>query len=225
MGEFSKAEVDRLGERLRAGAHAEGDLRMLDEYRGSFRGAYESVLEAIRRRSEAPTGRIAKSTHSIVEKLQREKMRLSRMQDIAGCRVVVVDVLAQDRLVTALQGDFVGARIRDRREKPSHGYRAVHLIVEVCGKLVEIQVRSELQHLWAELSEKSADVLDPAIKYGGGSESWRTFLNQASAVVAAHEELERMRPDREELEVLRGGIARLLSHEILSLDKQKESGR
>jgi ppGpp synthetase/RelA/SpoT-type nucleotidyltranferase len=35
----------------------------------------------------------------------------------------------------------------DRREKPSHGYRAVHVIVECGGRMVEIQVRTELQHL------------------------------------------------------------------------------
>ena len=36
------------------------------------------------------------------------------------------------------------------------------------GKPVEIQIRTLLQHSWAELSEKIADIVDPAIKYGVG---------------------------------------------------------
>ena len=56
---------------------------------------------------------------------------------------------------------------------------------------IEIQVRSSLQHLWAEVSEKSSDVLDPTIKYGGGIESWRNFLSRSSESVAAYEEFEK----------------------------------
>ena len=79
----------------------------------------------------------------------------------------------------------------DRRNKPSHGYRAVHVIVEVSGKPIEIQVRSSLQHLWAELSEKCSDVLDSAIKYGGGPDEWQILLTGSSKMVADQEELEK----------------------------------
>jgi len=80
----------------------------------------------------------------------------------------------------------------DRREKPSHGYRAVHLIAEVANKPVEIQIRTSLQQLWAALSEKASDVLDPAIKYGHGPEIWQGILLKTSKVVASHEGLERL---------------------------------
>ncbi len=188
MAELSKSQVDRLGERLREGSHTESDLRMLDEFRASFAGPYESVLQTIRNRSQLPTGRIAKSTISIVEKLRRIKnLRLSRMQDIAGCRVVVANILEQDQLVAALRNDFPVASVVDRRDKPSHGYRAIHFIAKVSGKHVEVQVRSSLQHLWAEFSEKASDVLDPNIKYGGGPEYWRNILVSASELVKAEE--------------------------------------
>ena len=64
------------------------------------------------------------------------------------------------------------------------------MVVEIFEKPVEIQIRTSLQHLWAEVSEKSSDVLDPTIKYGGGSKSWRNFLTESSASVAAYEEFE-----------------------------------
>jgi ppGpp synthetase/RelA/SpoT-type nucleotidyltranferase len=182
----SKTQIDRLGGRLKQGPHTESDLRLLDEYRRSFGEACEAVVRTIRELGEAPTARLAKSTLSIVEKLRRESIRLSQMQDIAGCRVVVADIMQQDELVASLRTAFPAAAVIDRRDNPSYGYRAVHVIAEVSEKPVEIQVRSSLQHLWAELSEKSSDVLDPAIKYGGGPEEWRTFLIERSEAVAAY---------------------------------------
>jgi len=79
----------------------------------------------------------------------------------------------------------------DRRVIPSHSYRADHIIVEVSGRLVEIQVRTTLQNLWADLSERLADRFDPAIKYGGGPEELRLILEGTSKAVEGVEELER----------------------------------
>jgi hypothetical protein len=188
---FSKTQIDRLGDRLKGGPHTESDLRLLDDYRRSFGEAYEAVVLAIRQRGELPTGRPTKSAHSIVEKLHRESIRLSQMQDIAGCRVIVVNVVQQDEFVASLRTAFPEASVIDRRDKPSYGYRAVHIITEIAGKPIEIQVRSSLQHLWAEVSEKSSDVLDPTIKHGGGPDWWRRSLTDLSEWVAAYEKLEK----------------------------------
>jgi putative GTP pyrophosphokinase len=188
----SKTQIDRLGDRLKGGPHTESDLRLLDDYRQSFREAYEVVVRTIRQRGGFPTGRLAKSTVSKVEKLRRESIRLSQMQDIAGCRVVVRNIMEQEQVVASLGTDFPGAAVIDRRHNPSFGYRAVHIIAELSGKPIEIQVRSSLQHLWAEVSEKSSDVLDPTIKYGGGSESWRNLLTSVSKSVASYEKFEKL---------------------------------
>jgi ppGpp synthetase/RelA/SpoT-type nucleotidyltranferase len=187
---FSKTQIDRLGDRLKGGSHTESDLRLLDDYRRSFGEAYEAVLRTIRQHGKLPTGRLSKSTFSIVEKLRRESIRLSQMQDIAGCRVVVASVVEQEQFIASLRTVFPGASVIDRRDKPSYGYRAVHIIAEISGKPVEIQVRTALQHLWAEVSEKFSDVLDPAIKYGGGSDEWRSLLTSSSKAVASYERLE-----------------------------------
>jgi putative GTP pyrophosphokinase len=191
---ISKTQIDRLGERLKKEAHTDDDLRLLDEYRRSFGEAYESVIRTLQQRGASPTGRLAKSTLSIAEKLRRESIRLTQIQDIAGCRVVVGNIIEQDEFVKSLIADFPNASVVDRRESPSHGYRAVHLIVEVEGKSVEIQVRTSLQHHWAELSEKSSDVIDPAIKYGGGPEPWPSTLLSCSQIAASIEESEASYP-------------------------------
>jgi ppGpp synthetase/RelA/SpoT-type nucleotidyltranferase len=113
------------------------------------------------------------------------------MQDIAGCRLIVLDVANQEHVVEALSGLFDDVTIVDRRERPSYGYRAVHLIVTSHGKVIEIQVRTALQHLWAEVSEKFSDVVDPAIKYGGGEEQFRDLLARTSNLVASVESHEK----------------------------------
>jgi ppGpp synthetase/RelA/SpoT-type nucleotidyltranferase len=191
METLSKTKIDRLGDRLRKGSLTDDDLRLLDEYRRSFAAAYNVVATAIR--SELglePTGRPAKSTTSITEKLQRESIRLTQMQDVAGCRLVVTNRAEQDRVVTALTGLFTHSTVVDRRENPSHGYRAVHVIVVVDQRAVEVQVRTVLQQGWAEISEKGADLADPAIKYGGGDAEAQRLLSGAADKIASFEERE-----------------------------------
>ncbi|MGH7871218.1 MAG: hypothetical protein ACREQO_03245 [Candidatus Binatia bacterium] len=229
MGTLSKTQIDGLGERLKKGFPSEADLRMLDEYRRSFSPAYESVIGTIRDKLQMePTGRPAKSTSSIAEKLRRESIRLSQIQDIAGCRVVVTDIIAQDQTVATLRKTFPRTKTVDRRPKSSHGYRAVHMIVEIEGKDVEVQLRSYLQHLWAELSERLSDVVDSSIKYGGGDNNTRTLLAEGSAQVEDLENLEvglespstrlgALKPN--ETENLRGRIKRLENNLAANLRK------
>src|SRR5436305_8914591 len=128
---------------------------MLDEYRSSFSPAYEYVVGLIHNQlGLTPTGRQIKTTESIVAQLRRQKIRLSRMQDIAGCRVTVANAASQEQAAQELSAAFDNSKIIDRRKQPSHGYRAIHVLVKSHSKLIEVQIRTELQHLWAELSEK-----------------------------------------------------------------------
>jgi putative GTP pyrophosphokinase len=112
------------------------------------------------------------------------------MQDIAGCRLVVPDVAAQNQVVDRLMAVLPQADLVDRRKKPSFGYRAVHIVATARDRPVEIQVRTELQHLWAQLSEKLSDVFDPAIKYGGGGSEYQDRLSRFSQLIAEYEDLE-----------------------------------
>lgn len=185
---ISKSQIDRLGERLKKGKIEDDDLRLLDQYRRSYTEAYDAVVGAISGDlSLAPTGRPAKSTPSIVDKLRRESIRLTQIQDIAGCRIVVADIASQNASVQSLQGLCEDVIIVDRREKPSHGYRAVHVIVRYSEKTIEVQVRTKLQHQWAELSERLSDIFDPALKYGEGEENLRDGLLYLSQAVAIFE--------------------------------------
>lgn len=189
---ISGAQLTKLGERLRAGPLSEADLRMLDEYRRSFGPASERVLATLRETMDVPvTVRGAKSTQAIVEKLRRQSCRLGQIQDIAGCRLVVEALEAQDAAVSKIRAVFADVLLHDRRETPSHGYRAVHLVAKVLDRWVEIQVRTELQHQWASLSEMLADTCGIEVKYGGGPAQVQTVLTYASRIIATREQLDR----------------------------------
>jgi ppGpp synthetase/RelA/SpoT-type nucleotidyltranferase len=83
------------------------------------------------------SARPAKSTVSIVRKLRRESIRLSQMQDIAGCRLVASSIEEQDAVVQALPREHHDWSVHDRRTRPSYGYRAVHVVARGGGKPVE----------------------------------------------------------------------------------------
>jgi putative GTP pyrophosphokinase len=92
--------------------------------------------------------------------------------------------------VTAVATAFGGISVIDRRLKPSHGYRAVHLILREQDKAIEVQIRTALQHAWAEMCEKCADIFDPSVKYGGGPQLLRNTLDTAAALIHQIEDLE-----------------------------------
>lgn len=176
---------------MRAEDYSEHDLRLLDRFRRSYAAAYEHTVNAIRQDLRlAPTGRPAKSTHAIRDKLHRSSIRLSQMQDIAGCRLIVEDRRQQDAVVVELTRLFPASVVIDRRDKPSHGYRAIHVVIGIGGATVEVQVRTEPQHAWAEYAEKLADTIDPALKYGGGPDDPRAILRALSKIVQFVEQVE-----------------------------------
>jgi putative GTP pyrophosphokinase len=188
---ISNTKLDQLGDRIRSQNMADGDLQLLENYRRSFTSAYRAVVGTLQNALQLePAGRPQKSTSSISDKLRRGRLRLSRMQDIAGCRVVVSDLVKQDEVMARLAMTFEEASIVDRREKPSHGYRAVHVVVRQGGVSVEIQVRTGLQHAWAQLSEWLSDAIDPSIKYGGGPVPFSSKLARLSQNVVKIELLE-----------------------------------
>lgn len=187
---MNRSAIDRLGVRLREGDPSESDLIALDAYRHSARMDYDEVLRRISEHGIVATGRPAKSTRSIVDKLRRESSRLTQIQDIAGCRVVVGEIELQDKLVATLLDLLPGSKLIDRRQAPSFGYRAVHLVYKGSGAPIEVQVRTALQHAWAEYSEKLSDRLGAEIKYGKGDEQVRTVLDRVSTLIAAIENAE-----------------------------------
>jgi ppGpp synthetase/RelA/SpoT-type nucleotidyltranferase len=171
MSELSRSQVDKLGRRLRrAGPNnvSDEDRDLLEALLGSYAPILSAVHERLTKALGLPVTPRLKTTGTLVEKLQRNpNMALSRMQDIAGARLVAeMNRVEQDQLVAQIVELYPGVEPKDRRAEPSFGYRAVHVIVEVDQRFVEIQVRTTLQDLWAQVVERLADLWGRGIRYG-----------------------------------------------------------
>lgn len=165
---MSNSQVDQLGVRLRRGDPiAEEDFVRLQQLRSEYDAPMGSVERILRDDLAIKATSRLKTANTIIDKLRRQTTRLSKMQDIAGLRIVRGMTLAvQDEVVNAIAGRLPGAQVVDRRSKPNQGYRAVHLVVEVDGLPVEIQVRTDTQDAWAQGFEKLSDQIGRGIRYG-----------------------------------------------------------
>jgi ppGpp synthetase/RelA/SpoT-type nucleotidyltranferase len=167
---FTTSAVDRLGDRLRATETvSEDDLALLQDLRRQFDRAVEVAQTRIAAELPGihPTSRL-KTVQTLVGKLKRERtMNLSQVQDVAGLRIVKeMDLVEQDDVAARVASLFEKARIVDRRSSPSFGYRGIHVVVRVDGRLVEVQVRTRLQDRWAQIVERLADYWGRQIRYG-----------------------------------------------------------
>lgn len=164
----SKTAIDKLGDALRESPDDPDVVAMLQELRAEYGAPAAGAQEALRTLGIPDSGSRVKTDKTIIDKLLRNRsMRLSQMQDIAGVRVVRdITLSEQSRLARQIHASFAKAIVDDLRHRPHHGYRAVHVIAQVSGYPVEIQVRTELQHFWAEAFEKLAGITGRGIQYG-----------------------------------------------------------
>jgi hypothetical protein len=134
-----------------------------------------------------PSSRV-KTTGTLIEKLRRNGGHtLGSIHDLGGMRLVVPGGrVEQDRIVDGARELFSEAarmpKVIDRRANPVERYRAVHVIIYPDGYPIEVQVRTQWQHLWAEWFERLADQYGRGIRYGDppatGGETARDVVAQ-----------------------------------------------
>jgi hypothetical protein len=135
-----------------------------------------------------------KRTPSIINKLQRfGDMKLARMQDIGGLRSVVDSITK----VRKLESLYLEGGLQHELKPPKDyitipkedGYRGIHLIFKYKNAatpdyddlLLELQIRTKLQHAWASAVETMGTFLGQALKSGQGNDEWRKFFSAAGA--------------------------------------------
>jgi putative GTP pyrophosphokinase len=123
-----------------------------------------------------------KKLPTMIGKLFREPgMKLARMEDIGGVRAVLPNQDACYRVASQIRKNWTITRFRDYVAEPKpDGYRALHLINRNRGRLIEVQLRTQLQDSWANIVEGISRVAAPDLKFGGGPEELREFLLQLS---------------------------------------------
>lgn len=127
-----------------------------------------------------------KKVPTIAHKLLREPgMKLARMADIGGVRAILPDQAAAYRVAARLQRNWTIHQFRDYVAEPKEdGYRALHLINRYRGKLIEVQLRTELQDDWANVVESISRKLAPGLKFGEGPAPLADYLKLAAELFA-----------------------------------------
>ncbi len=158
---YSKKSIQKLGKRLRDGIEDSTDLEILKNYRNFFRAPLVELNADISafvnnlNLNYVLAGRL-KRIKSIIRKLRRpnsHNMDLSRMGDIAGTRIILGSITDQNYLIKKIQRNFEIEKIIDRRDGETN-YRAVHVLIKNKQNIIiELQIRTILQQLWADESE------------------------------------------------------------------------
>lgn len=170
---ISKARIDKAGRWLsRPGELSEEAIELeevFDAYRASHLGPLSKTTIDLQNWLRGYEGRYyiaqrLKRKPQILRKLRRLSVRLTQLQDIGGCRIIVDNNSDVDRLVShikynlSLDDAFNISKITDYRHKgrDETGYRSVHVMIERDGRTVELQIRSRIQHYWAESIERAS---------------------------------------------------------------------
>ncbi|KEQ53701.1 RelA/SpoT domain-containing protein [Sphingobium chlorophenolicum] len=143
----------------------------------------------------------AKRLDSIHRKLVgKPTMRMTQMQDIAGCRAVFSRLPQVYKLVQAYKTGQFDHKFRNEKDYILHpkadGYRSFHLVYEYVGTVatkaynglrVEVQIRTQYQHAWATAVEAVGIFTRQALKSNQGDQDWLRFFALMSSAIAAME--------------------------------------
>ena len=209
--QYGAEEVDEAGRTLvrveNAGSVVSEPERLhavdvVNQWRASHNRPLNTFRSNLRRRAgrRGVVAQRLKRLPSIVSKLVRiPRIRLSQMQDIGGCRVVVPTA---DNAFD-LTADLVSSRLRHKLVRYNNyiskprgtGYRGLHLVYEYDsdratdwhGLQTEIQIRSQPQHQWATAVETVGAFVGDDLKSNIGNATWLRFFALISSAISLRE--------------------------------------
>jgi ppGpp synthetase/RelA/SpoT-type nucleotidyltranferase len=213
----TRSQVDACGKRVRHRARVglpvlDEDGSLINEFRESHLSVVTGVQEQLTTvlhhevgldEERFPITSRLKTPQAIVAKLRRTSTGLSRMQDIAGARIVLpapdAPITALDAqqvaltvVLDALAGRFEIVDVKDQATEPDRwGYRAIHAIGKVGTwyfegpasrrqHCFEVQVRTEAQDRWAQVVEGLDSRFGWDLKHGNGPADWQEWLHALS---------------------------------------------
>ena len=213
---YSKSEINRAGDILISDYTSEEEndksLEILDNWRAIHSYPMHVLKKRLRKKSQMIDGNSLvvqrlKRVPAILAKLKRSydgrtpTMKLSQMQDLGGCRAVLSNVSLARKLHNDyfIKGDLKHKKVGEKdyiTNPKKDGYRSIHLIykffsdkkkAEYNDLLVEVQIRSRLQHLWATAIETVDFFTRQAIKSNEGEKEWMDFFKLVSSAFAKME--------------------------------------
>lgn len=201
----SKSRVNRAGQNVRDLCATLDDFRVIDSWRAAHRGVlntFQAILRTRTRGTKIVVAQRHKRRTTIFGKLSRfPGMQLSRMDDVAGCRLIFPTI--QD--LYAFRMTIHKARFRHKikneidkydyiKVPKSTGYRGVHDVYDydvnskagesLKGLMVEIQYRTNIQHAWATAVEVIGFITESQPKFQEGDQRYLLTMALASEILA-----------------------------------------
>lgn len=207
--EYTKKQINEAGQKIInpniTFTEFTNALDIIDNWRAAHAYPMNTFAVNLKRQVSDINGAVVvqrlKRLETICFKLRRyPEMNLYRMQDLGGCRVIVPNIDDVYKVKERLEKSRIRHIPKNPKDyietpKPDTGYRGIHLIYkyksdknsDYDGLLVEIQIRTKLQHLWATAVETVGVFTDNGLKFNQGSEDWLMFFRLVSSVFAMEE--------------------------------------
>lgn len=201
----AKERVSRAGDAVRRGQPSEEDLEVINTWRAAHRPVLNTFQAILRNRTRGKKIIVAqrhKRRNTIFDKLDRlPGMRLARMDDVAGCRLIFQSIKELYRFRSTLHKAHFNHELKNHADKYDYikspkdsGYRGVHDIYAYDansehgkpykGLLIELQFRSIYQHAWATAVEVIGFITESQPKFKKGDKRYEQAMSLASEIIA-----------------------------------------
>lgn len=189
---YTVNQIKNAGKRLIQDINDSEALEILSYWRADhawpLEQAYKDIEKYARRvDGKAIVAKRLKRAPSIISKLKllQNRLQLSTMNDIGGCRIIVKNEKTVYKLVREIRKHttFV-LRVDYIKDPRDSGYRSVHLVGKYNNKDgisrdIELQIRTKIQHSWATAVEIVDIFTNQSIKSNIGEGNWPIFFKQA----------------------------------------------
>lgn len=205
---YSKSQINKAGKIIASNTSSledrEESLKILNNWRASHAYPLQVIASNLRRKNKnAIVVQRLKRLESITGKIERfPNMKLYRMQDLGGCRVIVDninDVYSSINKYKNSKIRHILKRENDYIQNPKKsGYRSYHMVYEFhsdtketynCNMLIEVQFRTKLQHMWATAVEMMGIYTKCNLKSSQGDKDILRFFTLVSSVFAKKENM------------------------------------
>lgn len=201
----SKERVSRAGDAVRNGNPTDEDLEVINVWRAAHRPVLNTFQAILRNRTHGKNIIVAqrhKRRSTIFDKLMRlPGMRLARMDDVAGCRLIfqtAEELYAFRKTLHAAHFKHQRKNEPDKYDYIKHpketGYRGVHDVYAYDvnskhgepykGLLIELQYRTIHQHAWATAVEVVGLITEAQPKFQKGDKRYEEAMSYASEIIA-----------------------------------------
>ncbi len=201
----SKERVSRAGDAVRHDNPSEEDLAVINIWRAAHRPVLNTFQAILRNRTHGKDIIVAqrhKRRSTIFDKLLRlPGMRLARMDDVAGCRLIFKSTEELYAFRHTLHAAHFKHELKNEPDKYDYikhpkdtGYRGVHDVYAYDvnsehgkpykGLLIELQYRTIHQHAWATAVEVIGLITEAQPKFQKGDQRYEQAMSYASEIIA-----------------------------------------